>query len=136
MNHIEVSHKPELQWIKISENGVCRVEQTHCENLSVELSTELPVIITVEFQPYGIRPMIRYNGFLLNYWLADIMLYDHLAEFTVTESFYIDYKNKDIQGRLAHLSAEEHMMDNLYDKYIGVNNLYPELVQEIKDLLR
>ena len=135
MNSIEIAHTQPLELIKIYVNQELVAEGTDVASL-VGNFDQLPAKIDVEFRPYGITPVVRFNNFMLNYWLADVLLQDHKLEFTIGENFYQDYKNKDIDGRLAHLSIEEKSAENMYDKYIGINNLYPELVKEIKDLLK
>jgi hypothetical protein len=135
MNTIEISCAQPLEWLQICLDGDCVIEGTTVTALSAQFDRPLPTRVQAQFRPFGVRPWVRYNGFLLNYWLANIMLYDHMLELEITPSFYQDYKQRDIDGRLAHVTAEERTMDNLYDKYIGTNNLYPELVREIRDLL-
>lgn len=135
MSTIEIAHTHPLKFIRVYANQQLIAECYEQSNLVLSFDQPLPVKLEVEFQPFKIKPIVRYNNFMLNYWLANIMLYDHKLEFTISENFYHDYKNKDIEGRLSHLSVEEKSMDNFYDKYIGTNNLYPELVEEIKTLI-
>ena len=71
------------------------------------------------------------------YWFVDnadviYMLVPNNAEWVDL----ILYKNKDINGRIAHLSDDQKNIDHFYDKYIGINNLHPELVTEIKELIK
>ena len=47
----------------------------------------------------------------------------------------IDYKNKNIQGRIDSLSDTQKSVDHFWDKYIGINNLHPDIVQRIKNRL-
>lgn len=135
MSTLEISHTEPLKFIRIYVNQELIAECYDSTELIATFDQTLPAKIEVEFQPFKIKPIVRYNNFMLNYWLTNILLYDHKLEFDVTDNFYQAYKDKDIEGRLAHLSAEEKALDNLYDKYIGVNNLYPELVAEIKELI-
>lgn len=135
MNSIEISHSAPFDNIKIFVNQTLVADSDNANTIASVFDHELPVKIEVQFTPFKIKPVVRLNNFMLNYWLADILLQDHKLEFNVGKNFYQDYKNKDISGRIAHLSAEEKSLENIYDKYIGINNLYPELVKETKELL-
>jgi hypothetical protein len=72
---------------------------------------------------------------MLDYWLANIQLFDHELKFTITDTFFQDYKNKNIQGRIDSLSESQKDSDHYWDKYIGINNLHPDIVQQIKKLI-
>lgn len=135
MNSIEISHSAPFDNIKIFVNQTLVADSDNASTIASVFDHELPVKIEVQFTPFKIKPVVRLNNFMLNYWLADILLQDHKLEFNVGKNFYQDYKNKDISGRIAHLGAEEKSLENIYDKYIGINNLYPELVKETKELL-
>ena len=135
INHLEISHTSPLDFIKVYVNNNLIAECYNQSELVANFEYNSTLAIKVEFSPFKIKPVVRYKNFMLNYWLADILLYDHKLEFTITDKFYEQYKNKDIEGRLAHLSVEEKNLDNMYDKYIGINNLYPDLVAEIKNLI-
>jgi len=63
------------------------------------------------------------------------MLYDHQLEFDVDIGFFQKYRQKNLQGRIDSLTEDQKKMDHFWDKYIGINNLHPELVQEIQDLI-
>ena len=71
----------------------------------------------------------------MDYWLADVKQQDHQLELDIDADFLNRYSIKDRKGRLDSLSPEQKQTDHYLDKYIGINNLYPELIQEIQDLL-
>ena len=134
MNMFEISHASGFDQVIISINGVVQL-QSHSVNTAQLVLPCDTADIQVQFWPFKIKPLIRYNGFLLNYWLADIVLQDHQLQLNIDSNFYQTYHTKDLQGRANYLSEEQKQSDHYYDKYIGVNNLYPELVQEIKQLI-
>ena len=78
---------------------------------------------------------MRVDNFLLDYWLANIKLWDHQLEFNISKTFYGDYKNKNIDGRIASLTKEQQNIEHFWDKYIGIDNLHPDLVDKIKNLI-
>jgi hypothetical protein len=95
----------------------------------------LPAQIDVEFWPFKLKPRVRYNDFMLDYWLANILLQDHKLTMNVTINFFSEYRNKNIQGRVESLSEKQKNANHFFDQYIGVNNGYPALVSEIKTTL-
>ena len=132
MNLLEVSGT--FNSVKIFVNDSLVRESVDVNSIAVEVL--LPSNVAIEFTPYKQKPIVRFNNFMLNYWLANILLQDHRLEFYLGENFYSDYKNKDISGRIAHLSNEQKNIDHFYDKYIGINNMHPSLVNEIKELIK
>jgi hypothetical protein len=131
MNYIEVALHNNIEHIKIIANHQLISEAYDCSIHTAVIDT-LPAVIEVEFWPFKIKPIVRYNNFMLDYWLANIQLFDHKLEFTVTDTFFQDYKNKNMQGRIDSLSESQKGVDHYWDKYIGINNLHPDIVQQIK----
>jgi hypothetical protein len=131
MNYVEIALPSNIKHIKIIANHQLISEAYDCSTLIAVIDT-LPAVIEVEFRPFKIKPIIRYNNFMLDYWLANIQLFDHKLEFTVTDTFFQDYKNKNMQGRIDSLSESQKGVDHYWDKYIGINNLHSDIVQQIK----
>jgi hypothetical protein len=135
MNTIEVEHPAEFEMAKIYISTELSVERSCCRCVEFSFDNELPVHVAVEFFPFKIKPIVRFNGFLLDYWLADIQLWDHRLEFTISKTFYQDYKDKNIAGRIASLPPEHQAIEHFWDKFIGINNLHSDLTEEIKKLI-
>lgn len=135
MNTIEVAHTTNFDHVKIYVNSELVTEQYNCANIVCDIDYEFPFVISVEFFPFKIKPIVRYNNFMLDYWLADIYLQDHKLDLTIKETFYLDYKNKNINGRIASLPLEQQNIEHFWDKYIGINNLHPDLTNEVKHLI-
>jgi hypothetical protein len=136
MNTIEISCKTAMTKVEIFVNQRSIANDVDCTSVQAEFKDELPVTVEVFFEPFKLKPIVRFNNFMLNYWLANIVLYDHKLQFEIGKNFYLDYKEKDIQGRLGHVQSQGEIPDHVYDKYIGIKNLHPELVQEIYELLK
>jgi hypothetical protein len=135
MNTVEIEYPAGLDSAKIYISTQLVVERRDCRRVEFSFDDKLPVHIAVEFFPFKIKPIVRFNGFLLDYWLANIQLWEHRLEFTVSETFYQDYKDKNIAGRIASLPTEHQAIEHFWDKFIGINNLHPELTEEIKKLI-
>lgn len=134
MNSIEILHQ-NFDEVKIYVNQEQIAQNQLCDSLKVEFNHQLPVQIDIEFWPFKIKPIVRYNNFMLDYWLANILLQDHKLTLTVSDSFFDDYKNKNIQGRIDSLSEKQRNSEHFFDQYVGVNNGYPDIIQEIKKTL-
>lgn len=137
MTTLELEYRTNFKAISIKLNGNLVSSLTDQSTMLIELppDTLLPISVEVEFHPFKIKPIVRYNNFMLDYWLADIELQDHKLSFVIHKTFFEDYKNKNIQGRLDSLGDAQKNIEHYLDKYIGVNNLHPELVDEIKELI-
>jgi len=134
MNSIEIRYQ-QLDEVKIYVNQTLLAQNQKCDCLKVAFDQPLPTQIDIEFWPFKIKPIIRYNDFMLDYWLANILLQDHKLTLTVSESFFEDYRNKNIQGRVDSLSEKQRNSEHFFDQYVGVNNGYPAIIQEIKKTL-
>ena len=132
---IELAYVKPLDYIKIYCDDMLVAENYDCNFLKFSTDLVLPSKITINFSPFKIKPIVRLNNFMLNFWLADIMLYDHCLEFVVKQTFFQDYKNKDIVGRIAYLPDEQKNVEHFWDKYIGINNMHVDLVNQIKQLI-
>lgn len=132
---IELAYAKPLDYIKIYCDDILVAENHDCNFLKFSTNLALPSKITINFSPFKIKPIVRLNNFMLNFWLADIMLYDHCLKFVVKQTFFQDYKNKDIVGRIAYLPDEQKNVEHFWDKYIGINNMHVDLVNQIKQLI-
>lgn len=130
---LEIVNKTPLDNIRIFVNDQLTASVSNAKEIITDI--DLPGKIRVEFEPYKCQPIVRLDNIMLNYWLADIVLYDHCLEFQVEEDFFVRYRNKDIQGRMNHIPDIEKKGQHYFDKYIGINNLYPEIIQDIRKLL-
>jgi hypothetical protein len=132
--NVEISHRTPFQSIKILVNNKVVIEQQNTRSVTVTCDS-IPASVSVEFSPFKISPTVRINDFMVNYWLADLHKQDHKLDFTLDDNFFSNYKSKDIQSRMGYLTSDQQKIAHFQDKYVGVNNLHPELVDKIKSLL-
>ena len=135
MHTIEIEHINQLDYVKIYINTDLVAENINCKKIVVAITNPPPIQVAIEFFPFKIKPIVRVDNFLLDYWLANIKLWDHQLEFNISKTFYEDYKNKNIDGRIASLTKEQQNIEHFWDKYIGIDNLNPDLVDKIKNLI-
>ena len=97
---------------------------------------KLPANLRIYIEPYRIKPLIRFDGHLVNYGLAKIKPWDHMLEFTVHENYLDLYFKEIIEAKRQYLSATGQNIPSNMENYVGVNNENPELVSKIKDLIK
>lgn len=135
MNTIEIAHTAPFEFVKFFINNQLVSETYNTDNASIVFADALPVNLEIEFKPHKIKPIVRYNNIMLDYWLANILLQDHKIQMDITDTFFQDYKNKNIEGRIASLPPEQKNVEHFHDKYIGINNQHQDLVDQIKSLI-
>jgi len=110
---------------------ISRNKKHHTITLKNE-SARLKVYIT----PFKIQPLIRFDGHLVNYGLAKIKPWDHMLEFEVSDNYLDRYFKEIIEAKRKYLSVTGQNIPSNMENYVGINNEYPELVAQIKDLLK
>ena len=96
----------------------------------------LPAKLKIYIEPYRIQPLVRFDGHLVNYGLAKIKPWDHMLEFTVHEDYLDRYFKAIIEAKREYLSTTGQNIPTNMENYVGVNNSNPELVSQIKELIK
>jgi hypothetical protein len=86
-------------------------------------------MIEIRFSPWKIDPLLRINGFLIDKWLANVLVMDHALQFDLPADFFSRYRHKDLQGRLDSLGDNANPIT--VDRVIG-RNLHKDMVEKIK----
>jgi hypothetical protein len=136
-NSIEVFDKIPFDSIKVIINGEIIASSENTTSIFASYDT-LPAEIVVEFTPEWRRPKIRLNEHLVNWFHAKVQFEQYCFKISMPESFEVfasNYVQSDIDGRLHYFKDQIDKSEQFYDKYIGIKNLYPDLVAEIKSLL-
>lgn len=79
----------------------------------------LPSHIKINIKPYKIKPIIRIDGIMVNYGLAEITPWDHMLEFKLDIDFFNRYFANIIESKIKYLNLEK---TEAYNK-IGLGNL-------------
>lgn len=132
--NISIAHK-NLEWARVEVDGkvIGESDQTTEFEIAVDLTSAARMV--VQFRPYKIKPLLRIEGFLIDYWLGGVYQQDHQIEFNLSDDFFDDYRRKDIEGRISYLSESQKNVEHFHDKYVGINNLHPDLLEEIRKLI-
>ena len=136
-NTIEIFDTVPFDTIKIFVNGELFAIDVNVTSISSSYDT-LPAEIVVEFTPEWRRPKIRLNDYLINWYHAKVQFEQYCFKINMPESFSVfasNYVQSDIEGRLHYYKDHTDKTEHFYDKYIGINNLYPTMVAEITALL-
>jgi hypothetical protein len=92
--------------------------------------------LKIYITPFKIQPLIRFDGHLVNYGLAKILPWDHMLEFEVSDDYLDNYFKEIIGAKEKYLSVTGQNIPSNMENYVGINNENPELVAQIKDLLK
>jgi len=129
--NISVTH-PLLTQCQILLDGIKITEDSGSITVSIDFDTTDKKKCTVLFKPLKISPLLRVDGFLVNYWLAGVQQQDHRLDFDIGHDFFDWYRDKDRQGRLLSLTDEQKKDDHFLDKYIGIDNQHADMVDDIR----
>jgi hypothetical protein len=95
----------------------------------------LPAELKIYITPYKIQPYVRIDNLLVNYGLAEITPWDHMLEFTLHSDWRDRYFNNIIKAKQEYLSNSGQLIPENMDKYVGINNLHPEILKEIESII-
>ena len=90
----------------------------------------VPQQICIAFEPWGIDPIIRIDNFLIHKWVGQILLLDHQLLFWLSNTFFDDYRAKDLQGRIDSLGSSPTSI--AVDRAVG-RNYHEHIVKEIRE---
>jgi len=92
--------------------------------------------VQIKINPWKIKPLVRFDGHLVNYGLAKITPWDHMLEFRLHEDHVQRYFESIIDAKKKYLSRTGQNIPENMESYVGVNNSYKEIVQKIKALIK
>jgi hypothetical protein len=85
--------------------------------------------IEIFFEPWKIKPLLRVDDHLINYWLADVFQFDHMVRLHWNPEFYQQYQQRSIQSKMEYLGITKQ---EDIDYYLGINNSHFDIVDQIK----
>lgn len=91
--------------------------------------------VQIFFEPWGIKPIVRFNHHLVDYSLVNINQFDHMLEFTCNVNYQEEYFLKIIEHKKQYFALQNTDV-NLVDNFIGVDVKYTDLVEEITQKLK
>jgi hypothetical protein len=126
---LSVSH-PDLNMIRfeIDQTVIDHEQQNYEYVVNISQAAEIKIF----FEPWKISPFIRIDDHLIDYWLANVMQYDHMIQLHWSDNFYCDYQNRNIQSKIQYLGLTKQ---EDIDYYLGINNSNLDIVDQIKKYL-
>lgn len=111
---LELGHK-QLTNTRLTVDGI-DVTEISSHNWLIENSEKFQKIC-VFFEPWGIDPILRINGFLINKWLGNVEMQNHCLQFLINQDFFKYYREKDLQGRIDSLGTNNRNVT--IDRIVG-----------------
>lgn len=127
---LSVSHK-DITMVRFEINGSI-VEHKKTDQLYI-ININDSCDIEVFFEPWGIKPLIRIDDHLIDYYLANVMQFEHMVKFTWADDFYDSYQDRNIKAKIDYLGIT---MQEEVDFFIGINNSNKDIVDQIKKYLK
>lgn len=94
---------------------------------------ELPAQCNIEIKPWKLKPLIRFDGQLVNYGLAKITPWDHMLEFTIPKDFLSFYFSNVLKSKKKYLQIES---EKQFLEHIGLDTKNKKIVNEIKNQIK
>ena len=134
VKQISLSHKTAFTCeLFIDETAVSMSKNKTQHSFDVD---KMPCAVRIKIWPWKLRPHVRINEHLVNYGLAGIKPWDHELEFELHEDHEQRYFNNIINAKREYLSRTGQNIPDNMESYVGVNNAYPEIVEQIKDIIK
>ena len=130
---IEIQH-PELTLCKIVRDDEI-VEEKLGETLCQFTVAASPDTVSVWFEPWKIKPVIRVNGILINYALAQVDQYDHKIDIVLDSDFVERYRQRDIDFRIKTVFGDRDIDDYVYDSVIGHGRMHQDVLDKIRKII-
>lgn len=129
-NYLIVSvEQPDISMIRIEIDGVVSKHKT-IKGLHYFVANNNNRV-EVFFEPWGIKPIVRFNHHLVNYALAGIDQYDHMISFVAKTDYLDDYFDKNIEFKEKFLLYDEKNFNLIKDQFVGVGVDYSAIEKEI-----
>jgi len=125
---ISVEH-PSISMLRVEINGVVAKHKT-IKGLHYFVANNNSKV-EVFFEPWGIKPIVRFNHHLVNYALAKIDQYDHVISFIADITYLDDYFKKNIEFKEKFLCYDEKNYNLIKDQFVGIGVDYSKQEQEI-----
>lgn len=126
---LSVSH-PDLTMVRFELNHEV-VEHKQYDN-EFKITVNNPATVEIFFEPWKIKPLLRIDDHLIDFWLADVMQFDHMIQLHWNSNFYKKYQERNIQSKIEYLGLTKQ---EDIDYYLGINNSNLDIVKQIKNIL-
>lgn len=91
--------------------------------------------LSIWFEPWRIKPLVRIDGVLINYALADVDQFDHKIDIILDQNFVSRYRQRDIAYRVKSVFGDRPIDDYVFDSVIGVGEMHQDLLDQIRKII-
>ena len=128
---LELEH-PELERARLFVNDQQLLDTDTKKTWTNIVDVYGPTKIELWFWPWKIKPLLRLNGHLLDYSLANVSQYDHMLCFTIDKNYFENYGQALVNSRISSQFKGGPIDENIYDAVIGHGRRHLDLITEIK----
>jgi hypothetical protein len=128
--NIQLEHKDQRFSCEIFSNEKL-IHKFGRSNLHEFQINELPDHIKIYINPYKLKPIIRFDGMMVNYGLAGITPWDHMLEINLQENFFDRYFDNIITSKQQYLNVDTKTIN----EKLGLVQL-TDLINKIKGNLK
>jgi hypothetical protein len=128
---LELDH-PELSRARLIVSDQQIVDIDADKTWTAVIDVHGPTKIELWFWPWKIKPLLRLNGHLLDYGLANVVQYDHMLCFNVGKDYFTQYGQALVNSRIHSQFKGGPIDENIYDAVVGYGHRHSDLIAEIK----
>lgn len=128
---LELEHV-ELQRARLFVNSEQLLDVDTNKIWNVTLDIRKPTRIELWFWPWKIKPLLRLNGHLLDYSLANVAQYDHMLCFDIDRNYFERYGQALVNSRIESQFKGGPIDENIYDAVVGHGRRHLDLIEKIK----
>ena len=128
---IELEH-PQLIRFRVDLNKKTLIDSECKKIFKYTINIKNATQLETWFWPWGIKPILRLDGHMMNYSILDVNQFDHMLSFTLYPDYLERYGKSLIQSRINTQFPDGRIVQKIYDSAIGYGNTYSELTEKIK----
>lgn len=132
--NVELEH-PELTRVRFVADDVQQIDQSVERTWNSDINIFTKTRIELGFWPWKIKPLLRVNGHLVDYGLANVDQFDHALSFDLDRNFFDAYGQALVRGRIYSQFKDGAIDDKIYDAVIGYGRRHIDLLESIKKLV-
>lgn len=131
---VELEH-PELTRVRFVSDGIQQSDESIERVWNSSINIVEKTRIELGFWPWKIKPLLRVNGHLVDYGLAQVDQFDHALCFDLQRDFFKEYSEALVRGRVYSQFKDGAIDEKIYDAVIGYGRRHTELIESIKKLV-
>lgn len=131
---VELEH-PELNRVRFVADGIQQSDESIERVWNSSINIVEKTRIELGFWPWKIKPLLRVNGHLVDYGLAQVDQFDHALCFDLQRDFFKEYSEALVRGRVYSQFKDGAIDEKIYDAVIGYGRRHTELIESIKKLV-